>query len=52
MKTVIVMFVLAAVLGVAVGYIIYSRKKGRKCIGSPDSGHCAGCCQNCGSKHK
>lgn len=52
METVIVILILAAVLGAAVGYIICSRKKGRKCIGCPDSGRCAGCCQNCQSKHE
>lgn len=50
METVIVILILAAVLGAAFGYIIRAKKKGRKCIGCPDSGHCEGCCESCPSK--
>ncbi len=50
METVIVTLILAAVLGTAVGYIIRAKKKGRKCIGCPDSGRCNGCCEGCPSK--
>lgn len=46
--------VIALILGLAVGFIYRSKKKGQKCIGCPDSGSCAsGCggnCSGCGGK--
>ena len=46
MDTVIVVLVLAAILGLAIGYIVKAKKNGKKCIGCPygDS-----CCGNCGN---
>ena len=39
------------VITAAAIYAIYrSKKKGRKCIGCPDSGSCSGCCANCKRK--
>ncbi len=33
------------VIAVSAAYAIYrSKKRGRKCIGCPDSGSCSGCC--------
>ena len=52
MQTVIVSVILVAVIGAAAGYIFHAKKKGRKCIGCPDSGHCAGCCENCHTNYK
>ena len=46
MENIILIFILAAVLGGAIFYIVRAKKKGSKCIGCPDSGcsgHCAGC---------
>lgn len=45
--------VIGAVLLIAAAAIfaIYrSKKKGKKCIGCPDSGNCSGCCAACKSK--
>ena len=43
----IVIAVIGLILCAAVFFIVQSKKKGRKCIGCPDSaacsGHCAGC---------
>lgn len=53
MKTVIAVVVLAVIIGAAVWYIYRSKKRGRKCIGCPDSGCCSsgGCagCSGCGN---
>jgi hypothetical protein len=45
METVIAIAALVLVLGVAVWYIVRSKKKGRKCIGCPgcSEGGCCGC---------
>ena len=43
----IVIAVIAAILGGAAGYIYKFKKKGRKCIGCPDSGTCSGSCSCC-----
>jgi len=50
-----IVVLVAAIIGVAAGYIVRSRKKGKKCIGCPDScacsaGNCAGGCTGCISK--
>ena len=50
METLIVILSLVVILGAAIGYILWSKKKGRKCIGCPDSGCCSGCCHGCGSQ--
>lgn len=51
MANLIVILVVGFIVGGAAGYIYKEKKKGRKCIGCPDSGscsgHCAGCC-GCG----
>ncbi len=51
MDSIIVIFIVAALVGLAVGYIRSARKKGVKCIGCPDGvrrgGGCAGCSGNC-----
>ena len=54
MANIVAALVLLAIVGFAAGYVIYSRKKGRKCIGCPDSGCCgknedSACSGSCGS---
>ena len=44
----IIVFLVALILGAAVGYIIIAKKRGAKCIGCPDSGSCSGSCSGCG----
>lgn len=44
--------IVALIVGIAAGYIVRSRKSGKKCIGCPDScacsaGNCAGGCTGC-----
>ncbi|MFA7637217.1 MAG: FeoB-associated Cys-rich membrane protein [Monoglobales bacterium] len=50
MKDLIVVGILVIVLGLAIGYIIKSKKNGKKCIGCPDS--CSCCEKSCPSKDK
>ena len=51
----IIIFVIAAILGLAGGYVYKAKKSGKKCIGCPDSGscsgNCSGCCGCCGCNH-
>lgn len=61
MENVILIVILLALLGMAIGYIVKAKKRGVKCIGcsvakncaqgkvSACEGHCGGC-QECGSK--
>jgi len=52
----IVIAVIGLIIGLAVGYIWKAKKKGKKCIGCPDSGtcsgQCSGCCRGCNSAVK
>lgn len=50
MENVILIFVLAAILGGAIAYIIRAKKRGVKCIGCPVGGTCGkkGSCGGCG----
>ena len=50
MKDIIVLAVIAGILLLAGMYIYRSKKKGKKCIGCPDSGTCTGCCTGCDHK--
>ena len=56
-KDIIVILILIIVFGLALGYIIKSKKSGVKCIGCPSGGSCSlknkknndcgcGCCNN------
>ena len=50
---IIILGVIAGVLGLCVWYIRQSKKKGKKCIGCPDScacssANCSGGCKGCG----
>ncbi len=62
MKNLIVILILAVILGLAIGYIIKSKKNGVKCIGCPSGSCCpsknkkaedcgCGCC-DCSSEDK
>lgn len=43
----LILAVIAVIVGLAVFYIIRSKKSGKKCIGCPDSGACSGNCAGC-----
>ena len=47
---IIAIMALAAVLGIAIGYIIYTKHKGGGCVGCPYSKSCAGECSCKGNK--
>ena len=48
METVIAVIIVVAVVALAIWYILKSKKNGVKCIGCPDSAHCAAkSCSNC-----
>lgn len=46
----IVIGILLVIIAAAIYAIYRSKKKGRKCIGCPDSGSCSGCCAGCKGK--
>lgn len=54
MENVILIVVLAAIIGLAVWYVIKAKKSGKKCIGCPDGGSCGGSCgcgcEGCGGR--
>ena len=57
MDSIAVIAIVAAIVALAVGYIIKAKKRGAKCIGCPDSNSCAGSCSGscngcCGYKHE
>lgn len=43
----VVVAVIALIVGGAAFYILRAKRRGQKCIGCPDSKHCAGCCGCC-----
>ena len=43
----IVILVIVGIVGLAGWYVWRAKKKGRKCIGCPDSSRCAGKCEGC-----
>ena len=43
----IVIGVIVLIVGGALGYIVWAKKKGQKCIGCPDSKTCGGSCGSC-----
>lgn len=47
MENLIVILVVGFIVGCAAGYIYKEKKKGRKCIGCPDSSTCSGHCGGC-----
>ena len=46
----LILAVIAAIVGLAIFYIVRSKKAGQKCIGCPDSSGCDGNCAGCQSK--
>ena len=46
---VIVSLVVIAIVGSAILYILRAKKKGRRCIGCPNSDKCGGNCGSCKS---
>ena len=55
-ENIIIIAVLAAILSVAIAYIVKAKKSGKKCIGCPDADICAakksGCNCGCGGCSK
>ena len=50
---IITVAVIVLILTLAAVYVIKAKKKGKKCIGCPEGGHCDGCCSgNCGHKEQ
>ena len=47
MDSIAVIAIVAAVLALAVGYIIKAKKRGVKCVGCPEGGSCSGSCGSC-----
>jgi len=46
MTNLIVIGITAVILGLAAGYVVRAKKKGKRCIGCPESGcaSCSACC--------
>ena len=51
MENLVIIVVLCAIIGFALGYVIKAKKRGQKCIGCPNGGCCSGkehsCSCNC-----
>lgn len=47
---IIVIISILLIIGGALAYIIIAKKKGRRCIGCPDSKTCSGNCETCASR--
>ena len=43
----VIIAIILAILGGAIFYILRARKKGVKCVGCPNGGHCNGKCDTC-----
>lgn len=48
MTDLIVIGITAVILGLAAGYVVRAKKKGKRCIGCPEGGTCTGNCGSCG----
>jgi len=48
MTNLIVIGITAVILGLAAGYVVRAKKKGKRCIGCPEGGPCTGNCGSCG----
>ena len=46
MDNLIIIAIVVAIVGLAVGYIIRAKKQGQKCIGCPYSKECGGKCNS------
>ena len=49
MTNILVAAIIVAIVAAAAIFVIASKKRGRKCIGCPDSGTCSGGCPGCQS---
>ncbi len=47
-ENIIVIVILAAILGLAIFYILKAKKSGKQCIGCPDADTCAAKKSGCG----
>jgi len=47
MTDIIIILIVAAILGLAGGYVYKAKRRGEKCIGCPQSRNCAGCRSSC-----
>ena len=47
MVNLIAMAVIVAIVGAAAGYLYKAKKRGVRCVGCPDSGHCSRSCGSC-----
>lgn len=47
MENILILLLVGLIVGLAGGYVWKARKRGVKCIGCPDSGHCSGNCGSC-----
>ena len=47
MENFIIIALVGIILGLAIGYIYRSKKRGVKCIGCPDAKRCSGNCSGC-----
>ncbi len=45
----LIIFIVAAILGFAIGYIRKAKKAGVKCVGCPNAKNCSGNCGDCGN---
>ena len=51
MVNLIAFAVIAAIVGLAAGYVYKEKKRGAKCVGCPSGGSCSGCCGGCSHCH-
>ncbi len=49
MENIIAIAIIALVLGVAIGYIVRSKRRGDVCVGCPYAKQCGGKCGGCGN---
>ena len=50
MNDIVLIFIVALIVSLALLYIYKSKKDGKKCIGCPDSKNCSGKCSGCSYK--
>ena len=50
MTNLIAFAVIAAIVGLAAGYVYKAKKRGVRCVGCPDGGTCSGSCGCCHRK--
>ncbi len=51
MEDIIIVAILLIIIGLAAFYVYRAKKKGKKCIGCPNSGSCSGSCDSCAGCH-